>query len=269
VTGYEENVRRFTGFAGDYDRYRYRPPAILADLLCRYAGVVRPALVADLGCGTGISTRYWADRADRVVGVDPAPDMLDRARAVSTAGNVELRAGHGHDTGLDDGAADIVACSQSFHWMEPASTLAEVGRVLRPGGVFAAYDYKSASATGLAELDEAVVATSRRIYRLDLEHNLKKDARFHPKAGHEQALRESGVFRMTRELLLHSEERTTAERLIGGFTTLGALQILRGKGISDEDLGVADLVETARRLLGDGEIPIVVSYVVHLGVVAD
>ncbi len=36
----------------------------------------------------------------------------------------------------------IVTCSQSFHWMEPHSTLAEIARILRPGGVFSAYDYQ-------------------------------------------------------------------------------------------------------------------------------
>ena len=39
------------------------------------------------------------------------------------------------------GAADIVTCAQSLHDMEPEGALAEIARVLRPGGVFAAYDY--------------------------------------------------------------------------------------------------------------------------------
>jgi len=63
------NIARFTGFADVYDAYRPRPPAVLADVLCALAGVVRPALVVDLGCGTGSSTRYWAERAGQVVGV--------------------------------------------------------------------------------------------------------------------------------------------------------------------------------------------------------
>jgi len=44
-------------------------------------------------------------------------------------------------TDLPDGCADIVTCSQSLHWMVPESTFAEVARILRPGGVFATYDY--------------------------------------------------------------------------------------------------------------------------------
>ena len=44
-------------------------------------------------------------------------------------------------TGLQAGSADIVTCAQSFHWMDPAAVLPEVARVLRPGGVFGAYDH--------------------------------------------------------------------------------------------------------------------------------
>src|SRR5204862_107174 len=41
---------------------------------------------------------------------------------------------------LPDGCADVVTCSQSLHWMDPEPTFAEVARILRSGGVFAAYD---------------------------------------------------------------------------------------------------------------------------------
>ena len=58
------------GFAARYDRYRPRPPLALLDVLCRYARVERPALVVDLGCGTGLSTRAWSGVAERAVGVE-------------------------------------------------------------------------------------------------------------------------------------------------------------------------------------------------------
>ena len=79
-------VRRFSGFADVYDRFRPRPPAALVDALCLLAGVERPSLVVDLGSGTGTSTRYWADRAARVVGVEPSPDMRAQARAATAMG---------------------------------------------------------------------------------------------------------------------------------------------------------------------------------------
>ncbi|HBR30515.1 MAG TPA: class I SAM-dependent methyltransferase, partial [Clostridiales bacterium] len=45
-----------------------------------------------------------------------------------------------NDTTLEDNIADVVVCSQSFHWMEPAETLAEINRILKKGGIFAAID---------------------------------------------------------------------------------------------------------------------------------
>src|SRR4051794_19046780 len=56
-------------------------------------------------------------------------------------GQNEDREGVAHQTGLPDGCADIVTAAQSLHWMEPTATLAEIARILRPGGLFAAYDY--------------------------------------------------------------------------------------------------------------------------------
>lgn len=48
---------------------------------------------------------------------------------------------YSHETNLPEESADIVVCSQSFHWMEPASTLSEVHRILKPDGIFATIDY--------------------------------------------------------------------------------------------------------------------------------
>ena len=69
------NATRFSGFADLYDDARPTPPLALAALLASYAGVERPALVVDLGSGTGLSTRWCAPWADRVIGVEPSDDM--------------------------------------------------------------------------------------------------------------------------------------------------------------------------------------------------
>jgi SAM-dependent methyltransferase len=141
-----EEIRRSgysaAGFAEHYDRYRPRPPAVLLELLPRLAGVERPELVVDIGSGTGLSTRFWAEHAERVIGVEPIPEMRDVAVAADAAPNVSYLAASAYDTGLPDACAEIVTCSQSLQWMEPAPAFAEIGRLLRPGGVFAAYEYR-------------------------------------------------------------------------------------------------------------------------------
>src|SRR6266545_4264909 len=108
-----------TGFAAGYDSHRPSPPPALLDLLCLEAQVERPALVVDLGSGTGLSTRAWADRAHEVVGVEASPEMREQAEAATSAVNVRFVQAYAHETGLPDAAADVVTCSQSFHWMEP------------------------------------------------------------------------------------------------------------------------------------------------------
>jgi hypothetical protein len=74
------------------------------------------------------------------------------------------------------------------------------------------------------------------------------------------------LFRLTRKLYLHHVQSTSAERLTGGVQTLGLIQSLRKLGVSDEEMGLTALAEVAERHLGDGEVPLYVSYVVHLGV---
>src|SRR5689334_12572659 len=102
---FARNIDRFTGFADLYDRHRATPPAALASLITQLSGIDRPRLVVDLGSGTGLSTRYWADKAERVVGIEPTPDMRRQAKAATKASNIAYREGFSHHTGLADACA--------------------------------------------------------------------------------------------------------------------------------------------------------------------
>ena len=171
------------GFAEGYDRHRPRPPDVLLETLCRYARVERPALVVDLGCGTGLSTRAWSGRADRIVGVEPNPAMLASA---AEAPGVEYREAFAQATGLEDGVADIVTCSQSLHWMDPQPTFAEAARVLRPGGVFAAYDYDWPPVID-PEVDEAYDAYQWRRGEMRRNRGIQRGGDRWEKSGHLRA----------------------------------------------------------------------------------
>ena len=85
------NIERFTGFADQYDKYRPSPPSALADLLMRLTGTPRAALVVDLGSGTGLSSRYWADKAEQVIGVEPTLDMRKQAELRPTRRMLSIR----------------------------------------------------------------------------------------------------------------------------------------------------------------------------------
>ena len=250
------------GFAARYDRFRPRTPASLIDLLCRYGRAERFDLVVDLGCGTGLSTRAWAERAERIIGIEPNPAML---AAAAPAQGLEYREAFAHETGLEDNCADAVTCSQSLHWMEPEPTFAEAARILRPGGLFAAYDYDSPPAVD-PEVDEAFEAYQRRRRAVRRARGIQRGADRWPKHEHLERMRASGRFRFCREVVLHSVEEGDPSR-IGGFArSLG----MPTAELLDEDLerelGVDELEEVAHRVLGERTVPFVFGYRVRIGV---
>jgi SAM-dependent methyltransferase len=250
-----------TGFAEGYDRHRPRPPEVLMDTLCRYARIERPALVVDLGCGTGLSTRAWSGRAERVIGVEPNPAML---AAATEAPGVEFRQAFAQETGLADGKADIVTCSQALHWMDPAPTFAEAGRILRPGGVFAAYDYDWPPVID-PEVDEAFDAYHRRRGEMRRRRGIQRGGDRWLKSKHLGRMRDSGQFRFCREILLHSIEDGTAERVVGFAYSLGLPAAIDDPEL-ERELHVAELAEVASRVLGDRTVPFLFGYRVRVGV---
>jgi SAM-dependent methyltransferase len=251
-----------TGFAHRYDRFRPRPPRVLLELLCRYARTPRPSLVIDLGCGTGLSARAWSGLAESVVGIEPNPAMLE---AAAPAPGVEYRQAYAHATGLPDGTADIVTCSQSLHWMEPEPVFAEAATILRPGGVFAAYDYEWEPVVD-PELDEAFGAYRERRGELRAKRGIQRGADRWPKQEHLERMRASGRFGFCREVLLHSLEEGNAERVEGLARSLG----LPFADTSDEELErelrVGELEAVAQRVLGDRTVPFLFGYRVRIGV---
>jgi len=68
----QETSEIWTGEASRYERTRPAPPAVLLDVLARLIHMPRPALVVDLGSGTGLSTRLRGERAERVIGREAA-----------------------------------------------------------------------------------------------------------------------------------------------------------------------------------------------------
>src|SRR5260370_33100938 len=74
-----EPSEMWTGKASSYNRVRPTPPPALLDLLTQLIGMPHPALVVDVGSGTGLSTGIWGERAERVIGIEPNADMRKEA----------------------------------------------------------------------------------------------------------------------------------------------------------------------------------------------
>jgi len=264
---FSANVDRFTGFAALYDRHRAGPPAVLAQLLGQFAGGARPQLVVDLGSGTGLSARYWADKAERVIGVEPTPDMRQQAAAATTAPNVSYEEGFSHATGLTGRSAQIVCCMQSLHWMEPRGTFDEVARILVHGGVFAACDYDWPPVTTSWEANAAFESSQRTARRLEREMRSGDGLQQWDKAGHLSRMEASGCFRYVKEAVVHHIDEGNADRLVGLLLSQGYVQGLLKRGVTEAELGIDTLRHTALHALGSTPRPFVWSARVRIGVV--
>jgi ubiquinone/menaquinone biosynthesis C-methylase UbiE len=265
----QNNVDRFSGFENDYDQYRPKAPTAVVDILTGYLGRT-PSVVADVGCGTGLSTFVWNKHAQRIIGIEPNDDMRSKALArlseLTDAGHISFVKGYSDKLALDAESVDVVTCSQSFHWMEPVSTLREFARVLQPEGLFAAYDcdwpptlhwnvemeYKQ-----LIDRSEAIIAK----YIAEKNRASKRD-----KEQHLTRIRESGLFRFSKEIVFHNMETCDAERYIGLALSQGGVQAVFKLGSSELDKPLQSFRSSVEHYFAGRTLNVMFSYRMRLGV---
>jgi SAM-dependent methyltransferase len=86
----------------------------------------------DLGAGTGKFTKLLVRTGAEILAVEPVDAMREQLSA--TVPGVRAISGKAEAMGLEDGSVDAVLCAQAFHWFASDRALAEIHRVLRPGG---------------------------------------------------------------------------------------------------------------------------------------
>jgi SAM-dependent methyltransferase len=135
-----DSTQRFSDRVEDYVRYRPDYPQAMLDWLHHKQGVKPDWRVADIGAGTGISSKLFLDAGHRVVAVEPNAPM--RAASERWLGdNEDFRAvdGTAEASGLADGSVDLVIAAQAFHWFDHAAFLKEASRILSPRGLIAVF----------------------------------------------------------------------------------------------------------------------------------
>lgn len=259
-----KNINRFNGLAGIYESARPALPRYPVEVIMRYLER-QPDQVVDLGCGTGLSALIWENIARRVTGVEANPDMLAVAAEKRTE-SVNFMQGLAHDTGLPGDWADVLICSQSFHWMEPGPTLKEVDRILKPGGVFATIDYDWPPLS-LWPADKAYEQLHLKARRFEDElPELKESFIRYPKENHLSNIKGCGFFRYVREALFANREDCSAERFFNMALSQGGLRaVLRMRPeLIQRDL--RQFQETIDQCFPKESIPIDFSYRMRIGV---
>ncbi len=253
---------RFSGFSGLYDSVRPRPPKKICPMILGIINRQSADTVVDLGCGTGLSTEIWGGFAKRLIGIEPNDDMIASARAKK--GCAEFINSSSYETGLPEGTADIVCCSQSFHWMEPVSTLKEVNRILKDDGLFAVWDCTWPVAVSVNS-EIAYEALFDAVDELaDKYADTLPVSRQWPKNQHLKNIADSGFFRYLREILFENTEECDADRFIGIALSQGHIQSLMKNGIKEIEKPIENF-RTAVKNDIDGTRNMTVSYRMVIG----
>lgn len=131
-----QDATSFDAWAGEYDRFRPGYPDVLFDGIAERLGLTARPVVADLGAGTGMATFAMARRGWRITAIEPAPRMLAvlRRRANAMDVRVDTVEASAEATGLPDSSVDLAVAAQAFHWFDRPSAVAEMVRIVRPGG---------------------------------------------------------------------------------------------------------------------------------------
>lgn len=154
-----------------YERYIGRWSRPVADLFVVWLDVPPGQRWLDVGCGTGALSEAILKRSapTSLIGVDPLDAFIARASAALPDPRATFRLGSAADTGLPDGATDVVVAGFVLNFVPDVdAALSEWRRVLAPGGVAGAYVWDYVRGMGfIRQFWDAAVAVDPAAAALD------------------------------------------------------------------------------------------------------
>jgi len=131
----DDSTRRFSDRVADYVKYRPTYPREIVTFVHAECAIAPDAPVADIGAGTGISTRLFLEAGHPVVAVEPNEAMRAAADAwLADFAGYRSAGGTAEATTLDAASVDLVIAAQAFHWFDKAGARREFARILKPRG---------------------------------------------------------------------------------------------------------------------------------------
>lgn len=124
--------RLFDPIADLYDEVRPPYPEGFFAAIEAMTGSLQRQRVLDLAAGTGLVTRRLLERGADVVAVDPGEPMI--GRLLRTSPGARAVVARAERLPFMPATFDVVVCATAWHWVDADLTVAEVSRILRPGG---------------------------------------------------------------------------------------------------------------------------------------
>lgn len=153
-------------FARAYERKarREETDAYTRETRTRVAGLAT-GRVLEIGAGTGFNFPYYPEDST-VVATEPDPEMLRRADTRARRHGVELVPAPAERLPFPDGSFDTAVATGVFCAVDhPATAIAEVRRVLRPGGVLRFWEHTRADGSGRRLMQRALDPIHYRVFR--------------------------------------------------------------------------------------------------------
>lgn len=130
-----DSTTRFSNRVENYVRYRPTYPEGVLQILREETSLTPDSVIADIGCGTGISSELFLKNGNTVFGVEPNTEMRQAAENyLHQYANFHSIAAQAESTTLLAHSVDYVVAGQAFHWFHREQARAEFARILRPGG---------------------------------------------------------------------------------------------------------------------------------------
>ena len=204
-------ARSFDAWADEYERFRPSYPTGLFDLIADRLRLPDHPAAVDLGAGTGKVARAVAVRGWRVTAVEPGEGMLAvLLRQAATEGvQVEAVRASAEETGLPDAGFDAALAGEAYHWFDAPAALAEMARIVRPGGGIAFF-------WNVIDADRFALIEGER--RLVAEHGIDGPeplTRPGPRAETGDAVRAAGRFGEPEFVQVHHVRSMTGEEYAG------------------------------------------------------
>jgi SAM-dependent methyltransferase len=150
---------KFSKKAEVYSKYRPSYPKQIIEILGTQISFTKDKVVADIGSGTGLLSKLFLDNGNFVYGIEPNDEM--RSFAEKNLANYPKFASLNRlaeDTGLPNGAVDLVTAGQALHWFDRDRARKEFARILKkPNGyVMIVYNERKKKDTAMDDYDRVV-----------------------------------------------------------------------------------------------------------------